>query len=542
VEEYLWSAEGHFSFTDLLCQLLVTDAAERGTIEPKIESYIRDSLFVSAKIAKRLRMDSIPIVGGLPTEMSAKTDGNIFHERVHYWQYVANPLFHERFFLELEKIAIGIAEAGGNRYSMLASQPTLDAQRVRHFGTLAEANFTWFDLSEAKIVGFNEISFPLPTAQCCYLRPTLAGPAPGFGAILEVADGGVALVPFTATALAESAAMVAECLYADRPVPRLEKATPRDVRYLGCWEYWNRLHSTRALDDLSLATSFLAAVDLAFLGGHPGPEEQDEEYLRELRCIPYRFGKLAFRSQGVEFPSLEAEGLGAEIQEYQDRLAAYSGWPGVRQTCAKAAVELTRGMVAGILAPDFIPRPQLRCLSESDDVLAANPRASLGELWSAMRVLPTDVPRRIGFYPLGMMLNAVVYRLEHPGHFAAPNFFSSDISRAFPLPLFLLEGIYRSDDNLESRDSMLERPHYVNSTAVAQDALQIIPLGPLAEGSDRCGFYDAALSRPLCLYGRHGLGCPQAGLSPEESALRKENEIDDWCHWTFIRRKLGLKV
>ncbi|MBX6383881.1 MAG: hypothetical protein IRZ07_13050 [Microbispora sp.] len=545
MEEEIWRLEGRFRFGDLLTQLLRTDAFAEEIPHPR-EDLIRALFLPSVRAGIPSRMDLFPLVE-LPDPLPPHTEARIFHERTHYWQYLASPLLQQRFFLELEKIAIGVARAGGDREQILASRPPEDPAGVFRLMVATEADCSWFDLRDTHLLGGQQVDFPLGTFQVLYARPNDLGVTYGYGAALELPDGQTALVPFTALALAESASQVAECASSGKPPPRLERNTPGEVRYYGCWEYWRRLHGGRVRNERALVAGFLAAVDLALTGGYPAADERDPEMIRELRSIPYRFGKLAFRAQAFEFPEVDEADPGEAVERFQRDMCAWAAWPEPKTTFARSAVMLTKLLAVGLgrrpLLEYGLPEDDYGRLWVSDESNLAGELDALAPVWRAISVAAlADRPRPVGFEMAGMMLNAMHHRIRHPGRFAVPHLYRAELTEEFPLPLLLLDGIYCVDRALENQETVFRnRPYVGNALKVAKDTMQLVPLLPLADGADRCGFYDAPMMRATCLYGRAGLGCPKAGLTEAQRRTRLEHEIGDWCHWEFAARKTGIR-
>lgn len=536
--------EGRFRFGDLLTQLLWTDFVGDEPSHPQ-EDLLLEVFLPSIRAGILHRTDSVPLVQ-LPDNLPPYTHARIFHERTHYWQYLASPLLQQRFFLELEKIANGVAQAGGDRDRVLASRPPVDPAGLFKLMVQTDADCSWFDLNDTHLLGWNEVDFPSATFHVFYARPNVLGTTYGYGAALGLPDGETALVPFTALALAESASQVAECMYKGTPVPRLERNAPGEVRYYGCWEYWRRLHGQRVRSEKALAAGFLAAVDLAFMGGYPNDGENDPEMIRELRSIPYRFGKLAYRAQAFRFPEPNENDPGEAIERFQQDMCAWMSWPGPKATFAKSAVILTKFLAVGLgdqaLQEAGLSRKDYKRLWYRGERELAGSLDELQPVWRAISgVALENRPRPVGFEVVGMMLNAMHYRVEHPGHFAAPHLYHEVLTREFPLPLLLMNGSYCVDTVPESLEAIFRRPYAATAQKVAKDTLQLVPLLPLADGLDRCGFYDVPMARPTCIYGRAGLGCPKAGLTDAEREMRTRQHIGDWCHWEFAARKTRMK-
>jgi len=549
--DYLWHAAGRFQFAELLCRL----SSEYGILptrrEASMEELTYTMLLASAADSERSGTDHF-VIEQMPDDMSDETSSSIFHERIHYWQYISSPLLQRQFLTELDRIALNVAAAGGKWQQLMISLNAIsDPASVIRTHAIFRAQNTLFDMATARIAGVDEVRSDLRTLQVFYLRPLPPNAVtPGYGAVMELPGGEAAQVPFTTVALAESAAYVTECLRAGRTPGRLTGTTPAQQRYFGCWEYWCRLHSRTTTDEGVLAANFLAAVDLALMGGTVEPDDEgDEEFRQEQLCIPYRFGKLAFRSQG--FRLLPADPASKQVEEWQADFCRYQGWPAPRDSSAAAVVELTRRMImayGNLLIEDGHPDSYLtRFLAIPAEEAAADPRAAYQEIWSAIQsaTLRPRGARPIGTEAIGVMLNASMYRLDNPGMFAAPHLFGPALTAVFPLPLLLLHGRYYADHETyanaeETLKHMPTMPYWPESSNVTRDCMQLIPLAPLADGKPGCGFFDEPTGKARCSYGHFDIGCPQAGLTDDQSRLRAEHGIGDWCHKKYIHKRLHL--
>jgi hypothetical protein len=550
MDDYLWHAAGRFQFAELLCLLSSEHGPPRIREEVAKEEITHATLCVSAADSARSGTDHFPIEE-LPKEMSTETAISIFHERIHYWQYISSPLLQQQFLTELDRIALSVAKAGGDwRQITISLRAISDPASVIRMHEIFRSQNSLFDMGSARIAGIDRIVCDPPALQVFYLRPLSETVAtPGYGAVMELPDGEAVSVPFTTVALAESAAYVSECLRAGRTPNRLTNSTLAQQRYIGCWEYWCRLHSSVTTDVGILAANFLAAVDLALTGGAVEPGETDEDFRQEQLCIPYRFGKLAFRSQG--FRLLPAAPTSAQIEEWQRDFCRYCGWPTPRESFANAVVDLTKRMIlayGNLLIEDGHPESYLKKFLEiPQEEAASDPRTAYTEIWSAIQsaTFRPRGARPVGTEAIGIMLNASMYRLDNPGMFAAPHLFGTALTAVFPLPLLLLNGRYYADHETdtnvdETLKHMFNMPYWWESSNVTRDCMQLIPLAPMADGKPACGFFDVQTDKARCIYGRFNLGCPEAGLTDAQSSLRAEQGIGDWCHKKFVRQRLHL--
>jgi hypothetical protein len=169
-------------------------------------------------------------------------------------------------------------------------------------------------------------------------------------------------------------------------------------------------------------------------------------------------------------------------------------------------------------------------------------------IWSAIRSwnYASEGSPPVGAEAVGVMLNASMCRLDNPGVF--PHRTSSaqpTLADVFPLPMILCNGRYYLDDRTQADESlryMQKMPPLSSSDAVSKDCMQLVPLSPLADGRPGCGFYDEQIEAATSVYGRFGLGCPQAGLTDAQSAFRAERGIGDSCRSKYIRTKSEATV
>ena len=139
------------------------------------------------------------------------------------------------------------------------------------------------------------------------------------------------------------------------------------------------------------------------------------------------------------------------------------------------------------------------------------------------------------------MLNALRFRLRHPGRFAAPHIYESELSTLFPLPLLSRDGMYYADQANPAAFAAAERSgdSELRSDIVdlLHDCLSMMTASPLRAGTVECGFLAKAVP---CWYQHCGLGCPTLGLRPDQAKTRRRTGLGNWCHWEQRRLRLDL--
>jgi hypothetical protein len=133
------------------------------------------------------------------------------------------------------------------------------------------------------------------------------------------------------------------------------------------------------------------------------------------------------------------------------------------------------------------------------------------------------------------MLNALRYRLRHPGRFAAPHVYADELSALFPLPLLSREGMYYPDEVF--RGAAADADLRSDAVDLLHDCLSLMTVSPLRSGARECGFIAKSAQ---CWYQLSGLGCPSLGLSAGQARIRAVSGLGDWCHWEQRRLRLGL--
>ena len=542
--------EGEFSFETLVCQLLRTDINSLSNTTPKHSSFIAETFAVFASTDAKNRMDACAM-DSLPKDLSVETEARLFHERVHYWQLISTSFQQRRFNYFLESLRIELAERHGRCEMVCGLTPsniTAERFQLAYAIAVSDADFKWADLSPEKVIGFNEIDYKDLTYQIYVHLPSAPNTNnPAYGAALGFnLSQEIAYVPFTGIALLESAAYISQLLFEKKALPRLKDARDKfNIRYLGCWEFWYRLHGQRYQSEEELALAFLAAVDLTMMGDLFLAEEIDHEtyFCSELElengCIPYRFGKLAFRAQGIPPLTCTDGNVAQAVSIFQENCCLKFNWTSPVIVAKKMAVYLTRLLVQGCgwaINWTEIQYPLLKQLLNQPIHKLAENLEMLQPIWTSLWKSDSTLSGQntvLGRRILGMMLNSSLDRVYHPGEIAVPHKYANSLAKRFPMPFILFDGSYYLDQHIENMEAMVNRPYFINAYGLAAECIQLLSLAPLSHGQLDCGLIDSVTKMPQCLYTNSGLGCPQKRLTEAEINLRKQFQLDDWCHWTF---------
>lgn len=447
--------------------------------------------------------DTFPLMH-LPQDLPLKTDIVLFHERIHYWQLLSCSNMQIHFFNYLDKIRTEVMKRKGNYWKIcgqLVSNDTSSFDLVAESLESYQSHMYSVNVLPNMIKAMNLISTS-PLTDMPYMElphKTDKKFLPAYGAVLGFESGNIVFFPFNGVYLMESATYISQLLYQGRSLPHVEDInTKEDLKILGMWEFWRRLHGSKYDSELCLAYSFLAAVDLA-LNGYV-MEPGDLEYRSEMASIPYRFGKIAYRLQGFPPLELNKEEPAAAVNHFQEKICEYFGWPSLDISTKTMAISITQILVANYYYMD----EDIRSNSIFDKLFSESTRNLSGkieefeQLWDLFRRVNLDVVR-IGQNILQNMLNACIYRIKHPGEFILPHIYYKELYSHFPLPLILLNGRYCTDYDLPSN--------------AVHDLISLMVLKSFADSQNeqfedsetKCGFLSNYLD---CFYIQSGLGCP----------------------------------
>jgi hypothetical protein len=380
------------------------------------------------------------------------------------------------------------------------------------------------------------------------------------GRLLFGAEG--QLVPFTAVNLLESAALVAEHLYQGEVPPRMTAlGSEQDIRYLGCWEVWCRLHARRYETLRETAEAFLTVADLA-LSAHVlaaydrelQERMKNDAFSAQMRSPHDRFLALLIRAPEVEIPK-DLEGAAAAAH-FQAAFCELVGWPDPLRAYRLMAAFLTqRVLFSSIWSFEKqieIDKASMTWALGTDFSEVAADLDRLRPVWtslsqsflSTLEVGSANVV--IGSRIIGKMINCCLVRIDGRFNMAAPHLDPAGLGTHFELPLVRIGDQYYMDWDLsDSPDmspelsGMMGLPIQLPSIDIAPDCRAIAVLRPLVAGQTRCGLIDPVTREPNCVYVAAGAGCPQAGLTPEQAEMRRERGVHDWCHWTHAALRTG---
>jgi hypothetical protein len=218
------------------------------------------------------------------------------------------------------------------------------------------------------------------------------------------------------------------------------------------------------------------------------------------------------------------------VARFQDVCCSYSGWPSPTFALKKIAAVLTEVLLrakARHLPDTECTRSLLTRILDTPIDKLAEQEGHLEPIWDLL----ANAREKFGAFGemvLGTMLNAAMYRVQHPGEFAVPHKYVDRLAAHFPLPIVVLEGEYYLDENPGNSVS-IGWPYLTSALELAHDCIGLMTLKPLRSGEATCGFIEDRLD---CWYVRSGLGCPQKSLTPKQQQIRLDTKLDDWCHWT----------
>ena len=178
-----------------------------------------------------------------------------------------------------------------------------------------------------------------------------------------------------------------------------------------------------------------------------------------MASIPYRFGKLAYRSQGIPPLKLGNDEPAQAVANFQEKICHYSSWPSPVFSAKKMALLLTRVLI-GACARHL---PKTEANIEALNLLFDKPFNEIAEhiedlepAWNLFHKIRHKAPN-IGQLVVGNMLNACIYRIKNPGEFALPHYYYSKLKSYFQLSM-QFNGNYFND--LLSGDVLKEGSPY----------------------------------------------------------------------------------
>jgi outer membrane protein assembly factor BamB len=593
--------EGAFNWQSLFCEIFETEIDPVALATQSRQPSNLTNLEVMAITLETTPDDIIPIdtgKGGFRlSELSPETRSRLFHERHHYWQFIAAPFHQFRLTIQLERIRAEVARRGGNPNLisgiMPFDLPPIDVAYLEGVADVIDGPF--HDFSVTDLLSF----FPAQDDKHMVLevrfrtgemkqRQRLGPPMSAFGFALGSNPPFTFRYPLSGEHILEGAAYIVEHLHAGKALPRPDitrLAEKLEHRYLGSWHFWCIYNADRYSNEGDLAFAFLAATDLTFV-----TDLADLRWYKNYKDSGYMIGNCSSRFAFItitarSIPPLSTAHMTPEdaVAEFQRHICVAMGWRTPEAVVQKTAVYLTQ-----LLFQSYRLRHPNEAMTRKvekwlltgpisdEDIAERFPR--LPEVWKLFDFYGFRAEPLYAQRVLGSMLNACVLRLKHPGRMAIPHLFESWLSTHLPLPVVLLDGEYYPDldrfafdedaqDSSKGKDGdfllnmravvgMGSNAWFFTATA-HEDAdvpYQIPTLGMLPEsvwlttassleyGSDECGFLRETAKKSACFYVSQGLGCPYSsiGLSQSEIEARKKYRIGDWCHWKAHMTKLGL--
>lgn len=476
----------------------------------------------------------------LPPEVREAAAEVLFHERAHYWQMISSTIKQKHFLVFLSKLKKAARKNNLNPHNIYGSSSFDISNALDIASAYRELNFDAGEESfQAEVV--LPLFHPSPLIHPAFgsFTDSQGNRLPGFAVKLGFGiDDKPATVIFTLKSIIESATYISECIYFGKPMPIvMDLSSEEDRTYLGAWELFRRLYmQTNVMfisnfsikhDVRAAGIAFLAAVDLA-LNGELGGE----------MSVSYRFGMIILKMMDLGDIKLADGDPANVVATYQDLLCQKLGWTNPIATFRKSAVWLTNfllhtAIARGVMCDEVSRRAVVRFSFMPSDEIAENFQMC-DEIWRLIRGVQKNGPRAIGESVAGAMLNALVFRLEHPGKFAIPQLYATELDLAFPLPVINWNGGFFYD--LPYSDSGQSRPYDLGASELAQDCVTLLTMAPLIHGETSCGFLRNFI--PCCHVGAHW-GCPQRGLSPDEVRFREQTHLDDWCHWRATALRLN---
>lgn len=543
------SLEASFDFNTFVCNLFRSDVNAFFQDEKNDSNYesIKWLIPSSALTIFKICGSDFVSLKNLPIDLSSDTKAKLFHEWVHYLQIISSPLQQLSFIYFLEKLRSEIAKLGGSPKpicSQLFEDDIASDEEIEKALASAEANFIFRgEVTNKMIVGPNVISVDPFTDMPLLELPHPEGNnifLPAYGAVLGFGSHHkTVVVPFTGCHLLESAAYISQLLFEKKKLPRPENLDEdQDKIYLGPWEFWRRLHGPYYDREEDLALAFLVAVDLTMIPNIIDAPSMDPESRLEMASVPYRFGKLAYRAQGYPPIKFSEDNPRKDVAKFQEEFCRWCGWPTPREALLNMAVFLTRiliGAYAYVIPATKENKELLSWLINCSTKEVAECVERLDCIWKLMSNACEIASPRIGQDILGVMLNACMYRIQHPGEMALPHIYMSSLRMQFPLPIIFLGGEYYLDVDAHALECGW--PYPINSLRMLNDCIGLVALKPLQRGIIKCGFLQEEID---CLYLNAGFGCPQRNLTEEQEGIRCGTELEDWCHWTHRAVQVGI--
>ena len=195
------------------------------------------------------------------------------------------------------------------------------------------------------------------------------------------------------------------------------------------------------------------------------------EALHENLNISYRFGKIAFRLQGL--PPLDIDNKNDISQSVYDFQTRYCNYVGI-ETPAQCLKKLAIGIV-NILYPGNL------CGLSKDQVIK-----NIDSTFEKCRVIANNSSKQVDFLGAGvlsMMLSACFYRLDHPGFFTLPHVFLEKLFTKFPIPIVNIDGQY-----ITFSESSMSNGKLIDTNKIIRDTILLYAAKGIATNQHKCGF------------------------------------------------------
>jgi hypothetical protein len=573
----MFETGAHTDWTSFICHLLIRDVANRhdaptlfgeATLFKESEEWQRQSqtsrkLFL-AQLAMFVHSGHDPVfIQQAPDELHANGWLQLDHERMHYWQLLGYPILQMQFLLHLERMRHMIADQGGNAYKIAGMRAWPNSLKRSRLDT------EWQRLELQMSARPEDLIHSNITETEGRKYPTEIGVTQGTDGKVKAIYAGTLMrlsrnndflrVPFDVQHLLEAAVAISEVLEGRRKVPQADDlSTADELLYWGCWFYWNDIHSTNDLDETTLMLTFLAAVDLALMGDYFMSYDNEfrgedathlSSYTDEI-SIPYRFYKIAqLPIPNWLIDTLVNHSATHPLTEYQVSVSKHFGWRDPTEVVGAQLLRLTCSLGSFLWQTDLsAPSPGWNAAKR----LAGTPASQWQKSWDDFESVWSEISDRhyrktdlrfIGYSIIATMLNYMVSRLaSFDTHIVLCSNLYEKRCR-FSLPLVKFDGHYFQDQPVLIDDIFTKHFIRVDPFQVPTDCLELAVLMPIAtEGNNsRCGLMDRYTGEPFCSYISAGLGCPHndCGLTSEQERFRRAIEIDNYCHWTWMNRKMG---
>lgn len=361
-----------------------------------------------------------------------------------------------------------------------------------------------------------------------------------FGALIDYFD----MIYFTGDNLMEAFANINDYLRKGENIPQYNPLKNEDNMYLGVYEAYKRMHKHRYETEKELTLSFLALVDLAFLndpmGVHDDIYEYDNSFRNENVSLPYRFGNLIYKAQGFRTFKIKNDDIASSLKEWQDDYCRYLGY--------FLPDDGIRNMVCAILSSIINDACVYYRFPDESKILGTLAQMTQNkENWNECLQYLLDEINKVYQYLNGakltsqhhmlvMIVNALLFRLQHRGEMVVPCFYSTQISGSLESLLFVYNGEYYGVpfDNYNDKPlKQMDVGHY--------SLLDLMVLKPMAkEAANSCGFLSSFIP---CRFQHKGMGCPLIGLSNNEKRQRESIGLDyDWCHRKCVMNELNKNI